>query len=638
MSLLPSIRQLPLLVGLLTAAACGSPTQDGPPPPPPPATGLGPAGGTVSGPNGAQVVVPAGALAANTAIGVAESSAGSPPLPAGLATFGPMFAFTPHGTTFAVPVTITVPFDPASVPAGVTPLLYKTNPAGAWEQVANATINGATMTGAVTGFSWGATAGPVPPVIDSNPKGQSVTAPAAATFSVTANLSPGTSGTLTYQWQKADDAVTFVSLVGATAISYTTGPTTVASDNGDYYRVVVTNGTSVVSNAVRLTVTPDSAPGTWQPVGGVLATGPPANATPDLFAAVALNNAGHPVVAWKGRLAGPGTSTSYINVMRWTGSNWVQLGGNLQLSNRNGDRYSTPSIDIDPKTGHPVVAWAEESARTPIGSFVGAFDVYVKRWNGTAWVQLGGALNADPAAGAVYPKLRVDNAGMPTVAWWETPNNTEAKRWNGSAWSSLGPQPVSRATGAQQSSLTALTVDSIGNPLVAFGMSGGPGIVTPSGGGWSPLPSFRTDGPTASAWGVAIDSLGRLTVGYSTFSGTNDLVRVRRYDNGAWTDVGGTLFTDASSTLVQLSALAVPFGTSQPIATWLASTSSGPSINHVQSFRQWDGTVWKQVAHDLSAPCALAVPTNATNAAAAPVVACVRPAGNEDIVVYRLVP
>ncbi len=40
-----------------------------------------------------------------------------------------MFAFTPHGIVFKVPVTMTIPFDPALVPVGMSPVFYKTNAA-----------------------------------------------------------------------------------------------------------------------------------------------------------------------------------------------------------------------------------------------------------------------------------------------------------------------------------------------------------------------------------------------------------------------------------------------------------------------------------------------------------------------------
>jgi len=154
------------------SAACGGGGDGGdggggnnPPPPPPPGnTGIGSAGGTVTEPGGGKVVVPAGALTANTAIAIAQTTAASlPPLPAGVTAFGPMYATTPHGTTFAKPVTITIPFDPSKVPAGTTPVLYKTNPAmNGWLTVPGATVNGSTMTADVQSFS-GEFVGPLPP-------------------------------------------------------------------------------------------------------------------------------------------------------------------------------------------------------------------------------------------------------------------------------------------------------------------------------------------------------------------------------------------------------------------------------------------------------------------------------------------
>src|SRR5262249_9082605 len=120
-------------------------------------------GGTVSS-GGAQVVIPPGALAQDTAIGVTQTSDGAPALPDGVTPSGDVFAFTPHGTAFAKPVTMTVPFDPARVPAGAVLVLYKTNASNtAWDVVHGAMQGDGTMTGDVTGFSY-AFVGPQPPL------------------------------------------------------------------------------------------------------------------------------------------------------------------------------------------------------------------------------------------------------------------------------------------------------------------------------------------------------------------------------------------------------------------------------------------------------------------------------------------
>jgi len=140
-----------LLSLLVMGIACGG--GDGGGGSSPAGTDVGPAGGTVTGPNGAQVAIPAGALATTVRVAVAQSSSGAPSLPAGTLPAGAIYAFTPHGTTFAQPVALTVPFDAASLSGWLTPALLKTNGAGQWEEVA-ATVSGNTLTAAVTGFSW----------------------------------------------------------------------------------------------------------------------------------------------------------------------------------------------------------------------------------------------------------------------------------------------------------------------------------------------------------------------------------------------------------------------------------------------------------------------------------------------------
>lgn len=213
---------------------------------------VGAAGGTVTGPSGSQVTIPAGALAAATAIAIAQSSSGAPALPAGATTFGDMFAFTPHGTSFAGAVTVTVPFNPGAVPAGRAPLLYKTNAQGAWEAVPSATIGATSVTGQVTSFSWMVCAN-VPPLITQHPQGVSVVEPDSATFGVAATGAVP----LAYQWQRSNDGgITYLDIPGATSTSYTTAATSRAADDNARFRVIVSNAEGAsTSNAATLTVT-----------------------------------------------------------------------------------------------------------------------------------------------------------------------------------------------------------------------------------------------------------------------------------------------------------------------------------------------------------------------------------------------
>jgi spore germination protein GerM len=91
-----------------------------------------------------------------------------------------------------------------------------------------------------------------PPSITSHPANQSVIAPNAATFSVTAT---GTAP-LSYQWQRSTNGgSTWSNLSGATGSTYNTGATTTAMD-GHRFRCVVSNGVSpdATSNAAILAV------------------------------------------------------------------------------------------------------------------------------------------------------------------------------------------------------------------------------------------------------------------------------------------------------------------------------------------------------------------------------------------------
>lgn len=117
-------------------------------------TGIGPAGGTLAGPNGAVVIVPSGALTTFVDLKIELIHTSTPAFPpAGVVAAGALFALTPHGTTFLVPVTIRLPYDEAAVPVGEPVRLYRAQPGGEFTQVASATIAGAFLQAEVDGFS-----------------------------------------------------------------------------------------------------------------------------------------------------------------------------------------------------------------------------------------------------------------------------------------------------------------------------------------------------------------------------------------------------------------------------------------------------------------------------------------------------
>jgi hypothetical protein len=92
---------------------------------------------------------------------------------------------------------------------------------------------------------------------------------------------------------------------------------------------------------------------------------------------------------------------------------------------------TSPSLAIIGAT--PWLAWREDSG-------TGAYQVHVARWNGSAWTLAGGVLNVDTSRNAYLPQL-VDVAGTPWVAWTETNGSAyqvRVKRWTGSSWVAVG--------------------------------------------------------------------------------------------------------------------------------------------------------------------------------------------------------
>jgi hypothetical protein len=240
----------------------------------------------------------------------------------------------------------------------------------------------------------------------------------------------------------------------------------------------------------------------------------------------------------------PSITEYNIYVKRWNGSAWVQLGDFLDTNKAN--NAFEPSIDVDP-SGNPSVAWIEQ-----IG---GASSVVVKRWDGSKWVQLGNV----GVSSAETVKLRVDATGKPTIAWTESTPTTSSdlyvKRWNGSRWLQLGS---ALDTDINNNVLRgSIAIDSAGNPIVAFGEIT-PGVGNDStyakkwnGSQWvqlgSSIGNLYSDFPN-----ISIDGSGNLLVAFrqqitsGPYAGNYDII-VKRWNGNSWGQLGNPLTVSINS-------------------------------------------------------------------------------------------
>ena len=112
----------PCWVKALAALVCSvlvACSQSDDPEPPPPSEGsatLNAAGGTVTGPDGVQLVVPADSLDSPVTLRVSRDATGAPAL-VGLNAVSPIYAVTPHGQAFGTGALFSIPMSAAQLPA-----------------------------------------------------------------------------------------------------------------------------------------------------------------------------------------------------------------------------------------------------------------------------------------------------------------------------------------------------------------------------------------------------------------------------------------------------------------------------------------------------------------------------------------
>ncbi len=156
---------------------------------------VGPSGGQATGFSGnVTLIVPAGALAINTAITITQIAN---PTPDPKLVLGTAFDLGPSGTQFAQPVTIRIKYNPALVPAGANPSQFRlARLTGAtWVQVPGSSVDilTQTVTGQTSSFSSYAIIEVLPPVATVTLTGSlRVKVGDAYTYTATARLADGT--------------------------------------------------------------------------------------------------------------------------------------------------------------------------------------------------------------------------------------------------------------------------------------------------------------------------------------------------------------------------------------------------------------------------------------------------------------
>ncbi|WP_342378244.1 Ig-like domain-containing protein [Myxococcus stipitatus] len=185
----------------------------------------------------------------------------------------------------------------------------------------------------------------------------------------------------------------------------------------------------------------------------------------------------------------------------------------------------------------PIVAWAESSQAS----------VYVRRWSGERWEQLGSSLKASPTANIWKVILRIGADGQPVVAWGDGASATiYVRRWDGTEWGAVG-SPIQ---GPSESYLRELGMDGSGRWLVG-------GAVTTEGrtrllmwqwqnGQWDPLDTGIQIDPPNMFRGANMLLHGAKNPILIWGEGRDynlESVRIQRREGGAWKAISPQLLT-----------------------------------------------------------------------------------------------
>jgi len=381
-----------------------------------------------------------------------------------------------------------------------------------------------------------------------------------------------------------------------------------------------------------------------------------------LYPSLGLGSDDQPIVAWSDD--DPGSEQIYVR--RFDGADWIEVGASSATMHGISDSAGSakrPSLVVD-DADMPIVAWLDTaSGRTQV--YAAGFDgvawsevspgaaidggisqtsltpgapclargasgelavawsssgeIYVRRLEATAWVELGqgqaaGGGLSDSAGSSLWPVVAMGPDGYPVVAWSDdSPGNLEiyTLRFDGEAWQEIGAGSASGRgisdTGARSYS-PSLALGSGGQPVIAWQEMVGEVYqvyaLEYAGGVWAEVEAGSASGAgiagtsmSSKTPSVAIDRNGARVVAWSESSATlGHQIHVLRSTGSGWAEVrDGSASADGISnnwgSSARYPAMVInPAG--DRVVTWAQSTDNSWQIMAIQYNDHYSLTEW----------------------------------------------
>ena len=348
----------------------------------------------------------------------------------------------------------------------------------------------------------------------------------------------------------------------------------------------------------------------WEEIGGSGSGGGVSN-TPRHSNQPSLASAtsGELIIAWSDTTDSYSNYIGEIYVRRWDGTGWVEMGdsaSNGGISINNGDSFY-PALAVN-SFGNPIVAWVDDSS--------GNFEIYVRRWNGSAWVDMAGSASGGGISNnegvSFTPSLAIGSDNNPIIAWQDdSPGNIEiyVRRWNGSAWVEMAGSAsgggISNNDGG--SSAPSLAIGPDGNPIIVWDddSSGNVDIYVRrwNGSAWVEMAGSASGGGISNNDGfssspsVTISPDGNPIIAWNDDSSGNVETYVRRWNGSAWVEMAGSASGGGISNNPKPSidpSIVMGFD-GKPIIAWTDKSYIYSDFSSEIYVRRWDGTTWGEM-------------------------------------------
>jgi len=308
------------------------------------------------------------------------------------------------------------------------------------------------------------------------------------------------------------------------------------------------------------------------------------------------------MTATQGSDATPPVEYLFERVYTWEeAGNGSGSGGGIS-NNPGNSGYAACCVD---GAGKPVVAWQDDTS--------GDYEVYVRRFTGTAWEEVGvgsatGSGISNTEANSFEPAICADSQGRLLVAWAETGKGIYVLRFDGGAWEEVGAGSAS-GSGIGGEGSPSICVDSSDRPIVAWedASSGNQEIYVRrfNGAAWDEVGAGSASGGGISNTRrsydpkVCVDGSGRPVVAWCDTSGWTWAVYVKRFNGISWEEMGvgsasGDGISNTSRSANEPDVCVDAAGS--PIVVWKSYRSSGGLVSVAEIYGlRFRGTTWQEV-------------------------------------------